>query len=126
MKSGSNPIMRLLPSTIFGRLAASLLLVVGVTLIVIVALVLRDRTELSIRVGSVSDSAHRIEALTRDYEALQPDARAAFIETNPTPIKEAMAMAGMIEPEFRLPMCRMSDANRARLRGILEPYGLVK
>ncbi|HSE91717.1 MAG TPA: 4-hydroxy-tetrahydrodipicolinate synthase [Methylomirabilota bacterium] len=57
---------------------------------------------------------------------LFPLARAAFIETNPIPIKEAMAMAGMIEPEFRLPMCRMSDANRARLRGIVETYGLVK
>ena len=57
---------------------------------------------------------------------LFPLARAAFIETNPIPIKEAMAMAGMIEPEFRLPMCRMSEANRERLRGILRQYGLVE
>jgi 4-hydroxy-tetrahydrodipicolinate synthase len=42
------------------------------------------------------------------------------------PIKEAMAMAGMLEPEFRLPMCRMSDANRDKLRAILKPYGLIK
>ncbi|MBM4439434.1 MAG: 4-hydroxy-tetrahydrodipicolinate synthase [Candidatus Rokubacteria bacterium] len=57
---------------------------------------------------------------------LFPLARAAFLETNPIPIKEAMAMAGMLEPEFRLPMCRMGDANRAKLRGILATYGLVK
>ena len=57
---------------------------------------------------------------------LFPLARAAFLETNPIPIKEAMAMAGMLEPEFRLPMCRMSDANREKLRGILRNYGLVK
>jgi 4-hydroxy-tetrahydrodipicolinate synthase len=57
---------------------------------------------------------------------LFPLARAAFLETNPIPIKEAMAMAGMIEPELRLPMCRMSDANREKLRAILQPYGLVK
>ena len=57
---------------------------------------------------------------------LFPLARAAFLETNPIPIKEAMAMAGMIEPEFRLPMCRMSDANRERLRAVLKPYGLLK
>lgn len=57
---------------------------------------------------------------------LFPLARAAFLETNPIPIKEAMAMAGMIEPELRLPMCRMSDANRARLRTVLEHYALVK
>jgi 4-hydroxy-tetrahydrodipicolinate synthase len=57
---------------------------------------------------------------------LFPLARAAFLETNPIPIKEAMAMAGMLEPEFRLPMCRMSDANREKLRAVLAQYGLVK
>ena len=57
---------------------------------------------------------------------LFPLARAAFLETNPIPIKEAMAMAGMLEPEFRLPMCRMSEANRERLRAVLKTYGLVK
>jgi 4-hydroxy-tetrahydrodipicolinate synthase len=57
---------------------------------------------------------------------LYPLAKAAFLETNPIPIKEAMAMAGMIEPEFRLPMCRMGEANRERLRTILMPYGLAK
>ena len=57
---------------------------------------------------------------------LFPLARAAFLETNPIPIKEAMALAGMIEPEFRLPMCRMSEANREKLRAILKPYGLIK
>jgi 4-hydroxy-tetrahydrodipicolinate synthase len=60
------------------------------------------------------------------HYTLFPLARAAFIETNPIPIKEAMAMAGLLEPEFRLPMCRMSDANRERLRTVLRPYGLVK
>jgi 4-hydroxy-tetrahydrodipicolinate synthase len=57
---------------------------------------------------------------------LFPLARAAFLETNPIPIKEAMAMAGMIEPEFRLPMCRMGDGNRAKLRTVLQSLGLVK
>ena len=57
---------------------------------------------------------------------LFPLARAAFLETNPIPIKEMMAMAGMLEPEFRLPMCRMSDANREKLRDIIKPYGLIK
>jgi 4-hydroxy-tetrahydrodipicolinate synthase len=60
------------------------------------------------------------------HHRLFPLARAAFLETNPIPIKEAMAMAGMLEPEFRLPMCRMSDANRQTLRGVLGQYGLVK
>jgi 4-hydroxy-tetrahydrodipicolinate synthase len=57
---------------------------------------------------------------------LFPLARAAFLETNPIPIKEAMAMAGMLELEYRLPMCPMSEANRATLRQVLGGYGLVK
>lgn len=65
MKRSSIPRMRLLPSTMFGRLAASLLLVVGITLAVFVALILRDRGELSMRVGGIGDSSHRIAFLTR-------------------------------------------------------------
>ena len=57
---------------------------------------------------------------------LFPLARAAFLETNPIPIKEAMAMIGMLEPEFRLPMCRMGDANRAKLTTILKNFGVLK
>jgi len=57
---------------------------------------------------------------------LFPLCRAVFIETNPIPVKEAMAMMGMLEPEFRLPLCRMGDANRERLRAILTQHGLLK
>ena len=60
------------------------------------------------------------------HHRLYPLCRAAFFETNPIPIKEAMAMMGMLEPEFRLPMCRMADANRERLRGVLKSLGLLK
>ena len=65
--------------------------------------------------------------LARDLHLrLFPLCRAMFIETNPIPVKEAMAMMGMIEPEFRLPMCRMSEGNRQRLTAILGQYGLLK
>ncbi|HYB40381.1 MAG TPA: 4-hydroxy-tetrahydrodipicolinate synthase [Candidatus Methylomirabilis sp.] len=65
--------------------------------------------------------------LARDlHHRLFPLSRAMFMETNPIPVKESMAMLGMIEPEFRLPMCRMSDANRVRLKTVLEQQGLLK
>jgi len=48
-----------------------------------------------------------------------------FIETNPIPAKEALAMMGLIEPEFRLPICRLLDKNREALRGILKDYDLI-
>jgi 4-hydroxy-tetrahydrodipicolinate synthase len=55
-----------------------------------------------------------------------PLARAAFLETNPIPIKEAMAMAGMLEPGSGCHVSDGSDANRETLRGILRRYSLVK
>jgi len=57
---------------------------------------------------------------------LFPICRAMFMETNPIPIKEAMAMVGMIRAEWRLPMCPMSDANRDRLRKVLVHAGILK
>jgi 4-hydroxy-tetrahydrodipicolinate synthase len=58
---------------------------------------------------------------------LFPLSRAMFLETNPIPVKEALAMMGKLtEPEFRLPMCRMAEANRPRLRAVLASLGLVK
>ncbi|MBI3625673.1 MAG: 4-hydroxy-tetrahydrodipicolinate synthase [Candidatus Rokubacteria bacterium] len=60
------------------------------------------------------------------FHRLFPLCRAMFIETNPIPVKEAMAMMGMIAPEFRLPLCRMADANRERLRTVLQQFGLLK
>jgi hypothetical protein len=35
-------------------------------------------------------------------------------------------MGKLAEPEFRLPMCRMAEANRPRLRAVLASLGLVK
>ncbi|MFQ5429825.1 MAG: 4-hydroxy-tetrahydrodipicolinate synthase [Phycisphaerae bacterium] len=43
------------------------------------------------------------------------------LDTNPIPIKTALAMSGMIAEEFRLPMCPMEPENRERLRTLLEP-----
>jgi len=57
---------------------------------------------------------------------LFPLSKALFIETNPIPVKEAMAMMGLIQPELRLPLCRMAEANRERLRKVLAQYHLIK
>ncbi|HSE95612.1 MAG TPA: 4-hydroxy-tetrahydrodipicolinate synthase [Methylomirabilota bacterium] len=57
---------------------------------------------------------------------LYPLCRAMFIETNPIPVKEAMAMLGMVRAEWRLPMCPMSAGNRDRLRTTLVQAGVLK
>jgi len=48
--------------------------------------------------------------------------QAMFIETNPIPVKTSLAMMGKINEEFRLPICRLSDADREELKKILQGY----
>jgi signal transduction histidine kinase len=67
--------MRLLPSTLFGRLLVSLLLAVGTTLLAMVLLIVQDRRDLNARAGGVTYSSHRIARLTRVLEALESEAR---------------------------------------------------
>ncbi len=64
------------------------------------------------------------EAKKLHYE-LQPACRAMFLETNPIPVKTALAMMGKIREEIRLPLCRMSEANRKKLEETLKSYGLI-
>ncbi|HEY6443191.1 MAG TPA: 4-hydroxy-tetrahydrodipicolinate synthase [Candidatus Acidoferrales bacterium] len=51
---------------------------------------------------------------------------ANFIETNPGPVKAAMALMGLLEPVWRLPMVAPKPENLAKIRGALESVGLVQ
>ncbi len=57
---------------------------------------------------------------------LLPLIKAVFIETNPIPIKTAMGLLGMCEPDLRLPMCSMLSENLEKLKAALRDYGLLK
>ena len=48
-----------------------------------------------------------------------------FIEINPIPVKAALALMGKIEYEYRLPLCKMAEANFEKLRKIMVNYGLI-
>lgn len=48
-----------------------------------------------------------------------------FIDTNPLPVKTAMAMMGLVEEVFRLPLCPMGDDLKKTLRATLKEYELV-
>jgi 4-hydroxy-tetrahydrodipicolinate synthase len=48
-----------------------------------------------------------------------------FVESNPIPVKTAMAIMGMLEPVFRLPMTPPSEANRAKIEAVLKASGLI-
>ncbi|MDD5044908.1 MAG: 4-hydroxy-tetrahydrodipicolinate synthase [Candidatus Omnitrophica bacterium] len=56
---------------------------------------------------------------------LLPLIKAVFLETNPIPVKTAMGLLGMCEPDLRLPMCTMSDDNLEKLKKALKDYGLL-
>ncbi len=51
--------------------------------------------------------------------------KAMFIETNPLPIKTAMARLGMIQKEWRLPLEAMEEENEKKLEEALSNYGLI-
>ncbi|MFH1201929.1 MAG: 4-hydroxy-tetrahydrodipicolinate synthase [Candidatus Omnitrophota bacterium] len=57
---------------------------------------------------------------------LLPLIKAIFIETNPIPIKTAMGLMGLCEPDLRLPMTSMSPDNIDKLRKALKDYGLMR
>lgn len=50
---------------------------------------------------------------------------AVFFETNPVPMKTALGLMGRIDPEMRLPLAPLSQANLARLKGVMTQYGLL-
>lgn len=64
------------------------------------------------------------EARRLHYQ-LFPVSRAMFIESNPGPVKAALAMMGLIAEELRLPLVPPADANRRGLKETLEQAGLL-
>jgi 4-hydroxy-tetrahydrodipicolinate synthase len=76
--------------------------------------------------------AHLVEAYRRGKPELAlklhtryyPLFKDLFIETNPGPVKAALALLGLIEEELRLPLVPVSPANRARLEAVLKECGV--
>ncbi len=49
-----------------------------------------------------------------------------FVESNPIPVKAAMAEMGLLSPVWRLPLVAPREENRMRIRGVLESVNLVE
>jgi len=64
----------------------------------------------------------RARALQRQY---LPLIEINFIESNPIPVKWALAQMGLLDPIFRLPMCPPSAANQEKISKVLEQVGLM-
>ncbi|NLV32647.1 MAG: 4-hydroxy-tetrahydrodipicolinate synthase [Acidobacteria bacterium] len=66
------------------------------------------------------------EQARRHNRALYPLMKVNFVESNPIPVKAALAMMGKIEEVYRLPLCPISEGARARLSAVLESLGLLR
>lgn len=69
-------------------------------------------------------SGQHERALELHYK-LEPLNAAMFLETNPIPVKTALAMMGKIKEEFRLPLCEMAPANKEKLKKTLKNLKLI-
>jgi 4-hydroxy-tetrahydrodipicolinate synthase len=56
---------------------------------------------------------------------LLPLMAANFLESNPIPVKAVLALMGLIEESYRLPLTRPSDATRATLRALATELDLI-
>jgi 4-hydroxy-tetrahydrodipicolinate synthase len=56
---------------------------------------------------------------------MMPLVDALFCETNPIPVKAALAMRGLIHEELRLPLVPISNGNRERLQAVMKDLGLL-
>ena len=65
------------------------------------------------------------EASRKVHYEIQELCQAMFIETNPIPVKTALNMMGMIDEEWRLPLCEMGRENKDKLKQVLRKYKLV-
>lgn len=61
----------------------------------------------------------------RLHYRLLPLSHACFLESNPIPVKRALALLGRIQDEIRLPLLPLSAAGEAKLRAALEQAGLL-
>ncbi|MBF6568002.1 MAG: 4-hydroxy-tetrahydrodipicolinate synthase [Candidatus Binataceae bacterium] len=56
---------------------------------------------------------------------LLPMMRALFIETNPIPVKTALALMGRCSPEMRMPLMQLSGGATEKLRSVMKEVGLI-
>jgi 4-hydroxy-tetrahydrodipicolinate synthase len=70
-------------------------------------------------------AAGKTGAALRLHQKYYPLFKDLFIETNPVPVKAALAMMGQIEEEYRLPLVPMSAKNREVLRATMKAVGVL-
>jgi 4-hydroxy-tetrahydrodipicolinate synthase len=70
-------------------------------------------------------AAGKVEAARRLHQQFYPLFKDLFLETNPVPVKAALAMMKQIAEEYRLPLVPMHPKNRETLRATLKGCGIL-
>jgi 4-hydroxy-tetrahydrodipicolinate synthase len=70
-------------------------------------------------------AAGNLAEAKRLHHKLYPLFTALFYETNPIPVKAALAMMGKIDGELRLPLSPMATDTREKLARVMKEYGLI-
>ncbi len=90
----------------------------------VIAVISNLMPEKLVRLVQAASAGDFATARALHYE-LMPVIRALFVETNPIPVKAALAMLGLLDDEVRLPLTPLTQANRAGLRATLKASGLL-
>ncbi|HXY20991.1 MAG TPA: 4-hydroxy-tetrahydrodipicolinate synthase, partial [Gemmatimonadales bacterium] len=90
----------------------------------IVSVVSNEVPDLMARLADLALAGAWDEARALHYRLL-PLMEVNFIESSPGPVKAAMAMMGLLEEQFRLPLVPVKDASRTRVREVLGGMSLL-
>jgi 4-hydroxy-tetrahydrodipicolinate synthase len=69
--------------------------------------------------------AGKMEEARQLHLRLLKISNAMFIESNPVPVKTAVALMGKASDEVRLPLAPMAEGNKAKLVAIMKEYHLI-
>ena len=73
-----------------------------------------------------ASAAGKPAAALKLHDRFYPLFKDLFIESNPAPVKAALAMLGVIEEELRLPLVPISATSRELLKATLKGCGVLK
>jgi 4-hydroxy-tetrahydrodipicolinate synthase len=60
------------------------------------------------------------------HQRILPLMQINFVESNPVPVKAAMAAMGLLDEHYRLPMCPPKPESREKINKVLKELGLLK
>ncbi len=91
----------------------------------IISVVSNEIPDLMSQMVELALNGHWAAARELHYRLL-PLMEVNFIESSPGPVKAAMAMMGLLEENFRLPLVPVQEKSRARIRDVISELGLIQ